>query len=838
MKPYSPEILDNIKREIEFIFAAQKLHYLEGKMRVYTPRTQENWKSQEAGFELWFGPNEIDLAISKLKLFYREGKSGNTAFFLDPVIYNLSGSKPVAVGTSLIWCTLLCPDGKEIEDEAVNRVKKLGLLADFIEYNGKARSGLKILGALKEPTKPAGDVPPDGSYIPGIQELADLVNISCDPKLTKNYMLSGINYNAPLGHCQHENFQKIFGDKKIAAAKDLIGVSIHLQKIVDAGKCWNAYGRDPAIYARYGIDVKNLASNLKRKSESDSQISEVKKEILLILQANSKLGLNGEMRLYTAPEQNNWRSKEEGVEVWFDEKTIDEAIRKTQYYYNAGLLPNSPLLLDPIMYKKETDGSHIPVGCGVVWATALFTGQQKYSEESLKRMKDIGLLTGLYIRAGTEPSGLKILGFLDKPYIFSQEEIEKFKQERVGKTKTHDVIPVPGCKEIFNIAACNGESFWPYYLLSGMEYLCTNGAFSCSGYSENFGDDDKSRDDMMKKFAVSKARIDDANKCWDSYDKLHLLWERFGIDVPNLESNLVYFNLCGRDLKLFGMTGEARADKEAEFEFFAPGWIPKAAITVIGATGGTGKSSLAHRLAILASIDWRDDEPNPKWLGSEIPKENCKGIAIYFSGEDSPAIVNARAKMVDPTGRSKRLLLKCSNDFPPNDKGEPGRIGDFLNFLQKLPEVSIVVIDPARKYLVGDENDSEVVSEFFEAIEKFAVNKNCPVVVVHHLAKEAHPRDTRDILDLLRGSQVFIDRPRVVIGLMRDGAHTVAGLAKNNIPPKLGMVEGERIFVRDPGALDLFWLPGPEGVRTFTVSEAELEQMKQEREAKEKEGKK
>ena len=36
------------------------------------------------------------------------------------------------------------------------------------------------------------------------------------------------------------------------------------------------------------------------------------------------------------------------------------------------------------------------------------------------------------------------------------------------------------------------------------------------------------------------------------------------------------------------------------------------------------------------------------------------------------------------------------------------------------------------------------------------------MVVVHHLVKNAHPTDTRDIYDLLRGSQVFIDRPRAL----------------------------------------------------------------------------
>src|SRR5690606_15023801 len=104
--------------------------------------------------------------------------------------------------------------------------------------------------------------------------------------------------------------------------------------------------------------------------------------------------------------------------------------------------------------------------------------------------------------------------------------------------------------------------------------------------------------------------------------------------------------------------------------------------------------------------DWKEDEPNPKWLGSEIDKKDCEGLAIYLSGEDSPGIVNARARMFDPEGRSKRLMLKCGADFGNKPNGDPKHIEHFLEELLVLPKVEVVVIDPARKYLLGDEDDS------------------------------------------------------------------------------------------------------------------------------------
>jgi len=163
--------------------------------------------------------------------------------------------------------------------------------------------------------------------------------------------------------------------------------------------------------------------------------------------------------------------------------------------------------------------------------------------------------------------------------------------------------------------------------------------------------------------------------------------------------------------------------------------------------------------------------------------------------------------------------------FQRTDFGEGVNFSQHMRRLHKIPDVPIMVIDPARKYLTGDENDAGVVSEFFEAIEEFAIEKHAAVVIVHHLQKGAAPKSAPEVLDMLRGSQVFIDRPRVVIGMFRDGPHTIVGLAKNNIPPNLGMVTEERVFARDAKNLNLIWLPGKEGVRSVNLSEEELEQI-------------
>lgn len=545
---------------------------------------------------------------------------------------------------------------------------------------------------------------------------------------------------------------------------------------------------------------------------TDEIFDRVVYELSLIWAAHQRVGLEGKMCLYTQPEQDPWRAKNANIRHWFgpEKDEIENAIREVRFHYNEGVLPNSPLLLNPLVHQINELGRYEPVGSGVIWGTSFALGSKKLTDDAIKRVRDLGVFAGTYQRGENDQAGLKMLAFSD----------ELLRPEPDG-------LSVKGNKALYDLVDLECEAYWKSYPLSDLEYLSKNGSFvhrdirkMVSGNAQDYSPAEKT---------VSVQALLNAAICWIAYDKHHVLYEKFGIDPTRIEHNLRFFNLVARDISLFEATGSDRKNKDDVFDFLVEGWLPRGSVTVMGATGGTGKSSLAHRLAVMASIDWRDDE-QPKWLGMPMHKDRAKGVVIYFSGEDSAAIVNARASMVDPEGRSSRLMLQ-RNDFGLRPDGKKASIGDFLHKLRRLPDVSLVVIDPARKYLEGDEEDSEVVSNFFEAIEEFAVEKNCGMVVVHHLVKNAHPRDTRDIYDLLRGSQVFIDRPRAVIGMMREGPYTVVGLSKNNIPPNLGSIQGERLFVRDPDKLDLVLLPGKEGIRLFDVTADELREIREKAEA-------
>jgi len=505
----------------------------------------------------------------------------------------------------------------------------------------------------------------------------------------------------------------------------------------------------------------------------DTTIASLRHEIQTIWAAHRRVGLSGFMSLYTLPNQETWRSSEAGMVFWFrdTEQELEETIEIIAKHYNEGKLPNSPLLLNPVIHDEHKK----PVGSGLIWASGLALGIESMTADQRERIDGMGALSGYVERGIVSQAGLKMLAFSDTMLPVNPDGT------------------IGGCKELGQLANFLSDEYTTFYLLSGLSYLGKHGAFIHKDFHTIVPEQEKEVP------TVTLQKLIDAAYCFNAYDKHHSLYAKFGINPKNVANNLKFYYLCARDISLFDATGakHADADTSASFDFLVKGWIPRGTVTVIGASGGTGKSSLAHNLAVKSAIDYRPDEAPPTWLGSEIDTKNTQGICVYFSGEDGPSIVHSRAKVFDPEGRANRLM------FQRTDFGEGGNLSTFMKKLHKLPEVPLVVIDPARKYLTGDENDAGVVSEFFEAIEEFAIQKHAAMVVVHHLVKGARPRHVLDIYDMLRGSQVFIDRPRIVIGMYRDGKYTVAGLSKNNIPPQMGMVQGEKLYLRDAERLEL-----------------------------------
>ncbi|MCB2081485.1 MAG: hypothetical protein KDD76_02540, partial [Rickettsiales bacterium] len=318
MREFDYNVLNEIKQELRLIFEAHSLSYLKGKMRLFSVGHQRFFQAHEPGYEIWFGADEIDDTLNKLNALYRNGTPPNTPLILDPMLYRVQGQNISPVGSAIGWCTVLYPNADTIDETIINRIRDLRVFCSPFYSDEQQCSGLKIFAFLKEPILPNNaQFDQNGCMTNLTKALADLANVEDDAIFTNSYLLSGLNYRTVQGNYQHHSFKEVFGSIPVATPDQMRTQCIFPKHVQDAATCWNAYGRDVQLYERYGTNIDMLEANLQHKSESEKITDVIAKELRLIWRIQRSYGLNGEMRLFTAPHQKNWRSKEQGQEIWF-----------------------------------------------------------------------------------------------------------------------------------------------------------------------------------------------------------------------------------------------------------------------------------------------------------------------------------------------------------------------------------------------------------------------------------------------------------------------------------------------------------------------------------------
>jgi hypothetical protein len=187
--------------------------------------------------------------------------------------------------------------------------------------------------------------------------------------------------------------------------------------------------------------------------------------------------------------------------------------------------------------------------------------------------------------------------------------------------------------------------------------------------------------------------------------------------------------------------------------FLVPGLIPYGAVTLLLGNKKVGKSALGLELAVA---DARREET---WAGFQLNHKN-KGIAVYLAGEDTLEETLTRVRQMTDGSTPYTLWLENGSDL------------DAILADLKAQKVTLLVVDPARKYFKGDEDGSDAVSGFYTKLEDFARKTGAAVVVTHHLKRYAEPRNVSEVANHYRGSSVFLDRPRVTLAVHRAGNET------------------------------------------------------------------
>lgn len=273
--------------------------------------------------------------------------------------------------------------------------------------------------------------------------------------------------------------------------------------------------------------------------------------------------------------------------------------------------------------------------------------------------------------------------------------------------------------------------------------------------------------------------------------------QRPHMDLALLLRAAAKWRLCGGNfdvlVKLPGVVGDRKP-----VTFVVPGWIPRGELSIVAGDSGLGKSTLFHELALLVGTPTDDREQGREWLGVPVGSI-AHGTSILISGEEGAAILDARSKSLGSQGREDIIEL------PLNGADDPAAL---LASLRSVPNVVLLVVDPARSFIRGNEDDSGNVDQALSILARYAAETGCAVVVLHHLKKNARPSSPHDAVEGLRGSGAFKARARCAIGMVRRGDLVSIGVAKHNIPPPLYMQTETKRFRRDQNTLRLV---APEG---------------------------
>ena len=165
-------------------------------------------------------------------------------------------------------------------------------------------------------------------------------------------------------------------------------------------------------------------------------------------------------------------------------------------------------------------------------------------------------------------------------------------------------------------------------------------------------------------------------------------------------------------------------------------YLPRGQVALLGAHGGTGKSTIALMLGVCAPLG------RPLFGVSTQP---CK--VLFVSLEDGEHIVRhrlahiCRAWGIDPQDLHDRLIVVDGTEHPELFSAESRGAGDRtptyfeLRQLVQAEGIGLVIVDNASDAFGGDEIQRRQVRAFMRALAEVARATDCAVLLLAHVDK-------------------------------------------------------------------------------------------------------
>lgn len=212
------------------------------------------------------------------------------------------------------------------------------------------------------------------------------------------------------------------------------------------------------------------------------------------------------------------------------------------------------------------------------------------------------------------------------------------------------------------------------------------------------------------------------------------------------ELNVAEFEPTADSLEIF-----SRKIPDREYLFYEQdafglekGFLPSGETCLLAAAGGCGKTYLLMQAAIAAACGGH-------WLNAKA-KKPIK--VLFLAAEEKQDEIDRRAQAVARTmglykdskllGLAKtnlRLFGRLGNNERLMTKeGEPREPYNKLKFfLEKNPDIKLVILDPAADYMAGEEEkDASLAKDWAKLLSALTLTKGAPTVLVaHHTRKDS-----------------------------------------------------------------------------------------------------
>lgn len=235
-----------------------------------------------------------------------------------------------------------------------------------------------------------------------------------------------------------------------------------------------------------------------------------------------------------------------------------------------------------------------------------------------------------------------------------------------------------------------------------------------------------------------------------------------------------------------------------EPRFLVEGLFPLAAVSLVAAMSGVGKSTLGHELAHVASA--RVEPGKEKFfLGQSVRNRFQAAYITVEEGEDMFVLRRDRLETAWPGAD-----VSYFNSSPTELEATLGLLRRHVATAGGS-DPGVLIIDSVRGHINGDDTKTHVVTEFYRPLIAFARDTGWAVILLHHTTKQT-PRSLAVFRASVSGSEAHIGYPRVSYGVIdRGGRMKEFGPIKYNIPEEFMAIQiGEsRLFKENARTMTL-----------------------------------